>query len=141
MDDFNIFYYKKQDKEILNIIDKHYNSDNQAKIENLNTVLEALEVAKMSAALDEDKYDKIADEIELMQNIQDFGTESELIVKDIQFLLNKQINDINDGLKTAKQRMVANEYFKYEAKRIMDVRELTERVIRNVRFLLDVNEN
>jgi len=141
LDDFNIFYYKKQDAEITEIVKDSFVRENQAKIETLDKVIERLTTAKMSVVSDEDKYDRIVDEIELMEQIQDFSTSSELIIKEIQFHLNNQINDINEEMKFAKLKMVADDYFKFETKKIDEVREITERVVRNVRFLINVSDN
>jgi hypothetical protein len=131
LDDFNVFYYKKQDNEIMDIVSDYHRGENRAKIETLNEVLDILRLAKLSyGGMNEQKYDKICDELELMEDVQFFSQESDFIIKEIQYMLNDQINEINDDLRQAKVNMVANDYFKYERNSINKISEITERVIR-----------
>ena len=139
MSDFKAFYYKKRDRQIRNLIVEHYGSDEG--MSSIDHMVDMLDDIKAYVPASNPLYEKICDELEVLEAVQDFMDVSD----DSSYRINQQINSHMNAMKAelqrAKRNMLAEDYFALERTRIKQLEDLGNRVTMITTLMLNISEN
>ncbi len=138
---FNVFYYKEKNEELSGLIKKVYEIDsNEIVYQSVTETIEMYECLKVTIQ-DDEMYDDISSEIELLYAVDEFIEVVRDVNNDMQEIMSSHKAAMNVDKQRAKRKMTSSNYYDFCNKRDSRYTRMCENFYTNTNLLIDIHEN
>lgn len=139
---FNEFYFKEKSESISKLIHKVYDvTDKEIEYQSIQERLEMCHYIKMTSSLDEDLYDEVIDEIELLEKVDGFINTAETISNNLDMTMCQHREAMKIELNRAKRSMYADDFYKLSDERSKKFEAMCKNFEINASLLSRIYEN